>query len=90
VIAAFVSINSVLAYIDYRKRKDIGAACTLNSVGTVFGFATGICSSCVAGIVPIILGWLGVAAGWASLPLQGIEIQIMTIAILGVGFYYLK
>lgn len=90
VIAALVAVNSVYSYIRYREKQKIKKSGALACVGTIGGLATGVCSSCVTSVFPLVLGLFGVTFSWASLPFEGLEIQALTITILGVSLYWLK
>lgn len=85
VIGFLVSINAVLIYIKYRERKrckGVGVA----SAGTIGGLVVGVCPLCITGIVPLVLGLIGVSFSFASLPFGGIEIQILIALILFLSY----
>ncbi len=88
-IAALVAINSVYGYLRYKEKKKVQKSGTLACVGTIGGLATGVCSSCVTSVFPLILGAFGISFTWASLPFQGLEIQALIIVILGTSLYFL-
>lgn len=89
-IGVFVSLNSVLVYIKYKERKTCKNESLLTGAGLVGGIATGVCPLCVAGIFPLLLSLLGISFSFASLPFQGIEIQILVLILLIVGFVNLR
>ena len=62
----------------------------LATLGTLEGFATGVCSACVAGLFPLIFGFFGVSFSFLSLPLKGMEIQLLIILILSINLYFLN
>jgi len=54
----------------------------LSSAGAIGGLVTGVCPLCVTGLIPLILGFIGVSFSFASLPFQGIEVQVLVVIIL--------
>ena len=81
-IGALIAFNSVLIYVKYKEKKRCKKEMTLSSAGAIGGLVTGVCPLCVTGLIPLILGFTGVSFSFASLPLQGIEIQILVVIIL--------
>ena len=86
-IGILISINMVYVYIRYRERKKYRAEGALTCAATIGGLATGVCSACVAGLVPLIFSLLGLSFSWASLPFKGMEIQLIVIAVLMLSLY---
>ena len=88
-IAGLVAVNGVYGYIRWQERRVVkeGAIVCAGSVG---GFVAGVCPACVTSVFPFIFGAFGVSFSWASLPLRGFEIQLITIAILVGSLYLLK
>jgi len=76
-----------MIFVRYKERKECKRSVTLAGVGTVSGLTAGICPLCVTGILPIILGGLGISFSFASLPFQGIEVQILTLFILIISLF---
>ena len=89
-IASFVATNSILVYIQYKERKNFKKETALTSISTAGGLITGVCPLCVTGLVPLLLSAFGISFSFASLPLQGIEIQILVLALLSMTFLQLK
>jgi hypothetical protein len=89
-IGFLVAVNSVLAYIKYKERKRCKEGIATAGAGTVGGLIVGVCPLCVTGLVPLILSLLGVTFTFASLPLKGIEIQVLVVAILLISFRMLR
>ena len=81
-IGALIAFNSVLIYVKYKEKRRCKKEMTLSSAGAIGGLVTGVCPLCVTGLIPLILGFIGVSFSFASLPLQGIEIQILVVIIL--------
>ena len=81
-IGVLIAFNSVLIYVKYKERKKCKRELSLSSAGAIGGLVTGVCPLCVTGLIPLILGFIGVSFSFASLPLQGIEIQILVVIIL--------
>ena len=89
-ISFLVAIVSVLTYIKYKERKNCKKEMTLSSVGAVGGLVTGVCPLCITGLIPLILGVFGVSFSLASLPFQGIEIQVLVVIILVISLVNLS
>ncbi len=90
IIGFLISVNSILIYLKYKERKNVKKQTLVTSIGTVGGFATGVCTACVAGLFPLIFGLFGVSFSFLSLPFKGMEIQLLIILILSVNLYYLN
>jgi len=88
-IAGLVALNAVYGYVRWQERR-VAKEGALVCVGGVGGFAAGVCPACVTSVLPFIFGIFGVSFSWASLPLRGFEIQLITIAILAGSLYLLK
>lgn len=86
-IAALVAANAVYLYIRYKEHKNLKVEGTLACAGTFGGLATGVCSICAAGILPFMLDLMGISFTFGTLPLKGIEIQILTAALLFAGLW---
>lgn len=89
-IGIFVSLNLVLVFIKYNERRKCRKESLLTGAGLVGGIATGVCPLCVAGIFPLLLSLFGISFSFASLPFQGVEIQLLVLILLIVGFVNLK
>lgn len=87
IIGLLVSINAVNLYVKYKEKKQCKEAGTVATIGTIGGLVVGICPLCVTGLFPIILGLAGISFSFASLPFQGIEIQIFIAIILGISLW---
>ena len=89
-IAALISINSVYSYIKHKQRQQVRKEGVMTCVATVGGFATGICSACITGIIPLIFSAFGITISYLSLPFKGLEIQLLVIVLLGTSLYFLQ
>lgn len=89
VIAALVACTAVIAYLKYKERKNCHKATAVASVGTIGGFAAGLCPVCLSGLLPIIFGFFGVSFSFAVLPFNGLELQVLVIVLLTLNFRYL-
>ena len=88
VIGVLISINMVYTYIRYKERKKYKAEGALTCAATIGGLATGVCSACVAGLIPLIFSLLGVSSSWGALPFKGLEVQALVIAVLLISLYW--
>ena len=89
-IGFLVAVNITLIYIRWKKRINVKKQSFLTSLGTLGGLITGVCSACVAGLFPIVFGLFGVGFSFLSLPLKGIEIQLVVLALLVFNLYIFK
>ena len=89
-IGVLIAFNSVLVYIKYKERQKCKKEIALGSVGAIGGLVVGVCPLCVTGLVPLVLGLIGVSFSFASLPFQGIEIQILIVIILALSLFNLS
>ena len=90
VIGILIAFNSVLIYVKYKERRKCKKELTLSSAGAIGGLITGVCPLCVTGLIPLILGFIGVSFSFASLPFQGIEVQVLVVIILIVSLINLS
>ncbi|MEM3113347.1 MAG: hypothetical protein QXI33_02900 [Candidatus Pacearchaeota archaeon] len=89
-IALLVSLNAISFYIKYKERKNFEKckkAGFVGGVGTIGGLITGVCPLCVTGLIPLILSFLGLSFSFATLPFQGIEVQILVVIILSISLW---
>ncbi len=89
-IGILVSINAVTSYIKYKERKKCGEGVAAAGIGTLGGLIVGVCPLCVTGLFPLIFSALGIGFSFASLPLGGIEIQVIVVIILSVSLWMLR
>ena len=90
IIGFLVSLNTIYVYILYKERKQCKDGKTLAAAGTVGGLIVGVCPLCVTGLFPLLLGLIGVSFSFASLPFQGIEVQVLVTAVLLFSIRMLK
>src|SRR3989338_9112322 len=90
IIAALVAINSVYGYIRYKHHQQIKKSGVVACVGAIGGLATGVCSSCVVAIFPVLFSLFGITFSWISLPFQGLEIQALMIILLSVSLWWMR
>ena len=89
IIAILVATNSVFLYIKYNQRKNTKKPMVITSLGTIGGFAGGVCSACVSGLFPFIFALFGVTFTWTFLPFNGLEVQGLSIVLLSLSLYFL-
>ena len=90
VIGVLVALNAVYVYILYKEKKQCKEGKVLAGAGSVGGLIAGVCPLCVTGLVPLILGFFGIGFSFASLPFEGIEIQVLVIAVLSFSLKILS
>ena len=89
-IGVLIAFNSVLIYVKYKERKKCKRELSLSSAGAIGGLVTGVCPLCVTGLIPLILGLVGISFSLASLPFQGVEVQFLVVIILLVSLISLS
>ena len=89
-IGFLVALNFVYVYILYKERKQCKEGKTLAAAGGVGGLVVGVCPLCVTGLVPLIFGLFGVTFSFASLPFEGVEIQILVVLVLLISLKVLN
>lgn len=89
-IGFLVALNSVYVYVLYRERKRCKEGKALAVTGGIGGLVVGVCPLCVTGLIPLIFGFLGIGFSFASLPFQGIEIQVLVVAVLVLSLHLLR
>lgn len=82
IIGFLVAVNSVFAFVKYKERKKCKEGVITAGIGGVGGLIVGVCPLCVTGLFPLIFSVLGIGFSFASLPLGGIEIQIIVVLVL--------
>ncbi len=90
IIGILVAVNGVYVYIKHRERKECTGGGTIAGAGTLGGLLTGFCPLCITGLFPLIFGLFGVSFSLASLPFQGIEIQLAVIVLLAISLKMLR
>ena len=53
------------------------------------GILGGACPSCFVGLFPAVIGLFGISASLSSLPLFGIEIQVVSAILLLLSLFFL-
>ncbi len=87
-IGILIAINMTLMIKRYNLRKRLlRKQGFFSSLGIVGGFSTGVCSACIAGFFPLFFSLFGITLSWAFLPFKGIEIQLLSIFILGTSLF---
>lgn len=66
--------------------KELGSVSSKESgfafLGSFFGILGGSCAACIAGVFPAIVAFLGLNFSFRNLPLNGLEISILSSLIL--------
>lgn len=89
---ALISIlTGILAVLIIAKLREVRAKTLgLGATGLLFGSLAAGCPGCVFGLFPLLLGFFGLGGTLAVLPLKGIEFQIVTVVLLGIGIFSLS
>ena len=86
-IAWLVAVSTAEVYDKYRERKRCKKEACTAGIAAAGGLATGICPLCITGLFPILFGVFGISFSFASLPLKGIEVQLLVAALLLISLY---
>ena len=86
-IGVLVSLNAVVSYEKCKRHQQAKTQTALTCIGTVGGLATGVCSACVTGFIPLMLSIFGISFSFASLPFKGLEVQALVIIILAISLW---
>ncbi len=65
------------------------SASGVGGVGALIGIVAGACPGCFVGLFPAVLGIFGVSATLSALPLFGLELQVLSSALLLLAIYLL-
>ena len=94
----FMILNSILISISinliifrYKEIKSVNPKNTfLSTIALFFYFIAGACPGCISGIFPFIFGAVLGTFTLSSLPLYGIEIQLLSTILLLVSINYMS
>jgi len=90
IVALLMGINiSLLIY----KLKEFTAnkgSSTMSGVGIFAAALANGCPGCFAGLFPFVLSIFGVSATLSILPFNGIELQVLSAALLGTSIFFLS
>lgn len=84
-IGVLVAFNVTYSYIAFKERKKCLSGTATAGVGAVGGLIAGVCPLCVTGLFPLIFGLFGISFSLASLPFQGIEVQLAVVVLLAIS-----
>jgi len=90
VVALLMGVNvSILVY----RFKEIATdkkSSTMSGVGIFAAALANGCPGCFAGLFPFVLSIFGVSATLSILPFNGIELQALSVALLGTSIFFLS
>ncbi len=79
-----ITINLVVMKIkEWREFKKVNKAGGVAAVGVFTGLLGGACPGCFVGLFPTVAGLFGITASLGVLPLYGLELQIISVVLLG-------
>ena len=90
IIGILIALNSVLIYVKYKERKKCKKEITLSSVGAAGGLVAGVWPLCFTRAFPLLFGLVGGFFFFSGLPFQGIEVQILVVAVLIISLVNLS
>ena len=90
IVAILMGVNiSLLVY----RFKEIAAdkkSSTMSGVGIFAAALANGCPGCFAGLFPFVLSIFGVSETLSILPFNGIELQALSVALLGTSIFFLS
>lgn len=90
IVPTFVSLTINLSIEKFKDLKSVSNSQGVFSIIGIFGtLLGGACPGCFVGLFPAFIGLFGTAFTLGNLPLYGLEIQILSLIILGISLHYL-
>ncbi len=89
IVATLVATNINMIYSKFKELNKIKKSSGLTFFGIFSGLLGGLCPGCFVGLFPLVLSFFGVTASLASLPLKGIELQVLSIILLTIAIILL-
>jgi hypothetical protein len=83
IIAVLFGLNIAVLVNEFQAQRALGKSASASFAGVALGaLATG-CPVCGTGLLTAVLGMFGIAGGLALLPFKGLELKLLSIALLG-------
>lgn len=89
IIAILVGISINLVWLKFKEYKFVNKEHGLTFFGVFIGLMGGACPGCFVGLFPAFIGLFGVTASLSSLPLFGLELQLISLGLLILSIYLL-
>ncbi|MBI5073176.1 hypothetical protein HZA99_05125 [Candidatus Woesearchaeota archaeon] len=98
-IGILVAINMMLSWLHYQENKHHlqqkncahdRKATLFASIGAFLGLAIGVCSACTPIIFPLLLGLFDISLTWSALSINGLQVQLVLVALLITNIYYFQ
>jgi len=89
VIAALIGVSFALLFAKVQDIKEVKTGSATSFGGILAGLLAAGCPSCAVGVFPFVASLFGISATLASLPFGGIELQLLSVALLCVSIYFL-
>ena len=87
-VAGLIALNINLMILRYKERT-VNKEGGLTALGVFGGLMGGACPSCFVGVFPAVLGIFGFSISLSSLPLNGLEIQLVSALFLVIAVMFL-
>lgn len=78
-----LAIMKIKEWREFREVQKVHKAGGVAAVGIFTGILGGACPGCFVGLFPAVAGLFGVSASLGVLPLYGLELQIISVVLLG-------
>jgi len=88
-VAFLVALNINLIIAKFKELKHLNKESGLTALGVFGGLLGGACPGCFVGLFPAFLGLFGVTAAISILPLYGLELQLLSVALLITSIFLL-
>ena len=89
IVAVLVGISINLVILKFRELRTMSRASGITAAGIFGGLLAGACPGCIVGLFPAFVGLFGISAGLGILPLFGLELQLISVALLLVAIFFL-
>lgn len=90
VVALLMGVNVSLLVYRFKEIATDKKSSTMSGVGIFAAALANGCPGCFAGLFPFVLSIFGVSATLSILPFNGIELQVLSVALLGASIFFLS
>ena len=81
-VSLLIGANVSYVIHNYRNVRTVSSKGSVGLVGAFSGILGGLCPGCIVGVFPAIMAFFGIGFSLASLPLYGLELQLLSIVLL--------
>ena len=89
IVALLLGINISLLVYRLKSYATDKKSSTMSGVGIFAAALANGCPGCFAGLFPLVLSVFGISATLSILPFNGLELQALSVALLGTSIFFL-